>query len=113
MSIQDECICSVQCTKTNQRCTCLYSYDDDTCSCICGPAQVASQYRKMPPDSLVDICIKNADLSIVAEFLSRSCEAELFIPAARARTKISLSIKKAPLHSVISEIGLRMDLPVR
>jgi hypothetical protein len=48
---------------------------------------------------------------MVAEFLSRFCEAELFIPAASAKTKISLEIKKASLASVIEKVGLRIGLP--
>ncbi|WP_189591037.1 hypothetical protein [Mesorhizobium sp. M8A.F.Ca.ET.207.01.1.1] len=50
-------------------------------------------------------------MSAVAAFLSRYSEEELFIPAARARTKISLEIKKTTLASVIEHIGLRIGLP--
>jgi len=50
-------------------------------------------------------------LSAVAEFLNRYSEEELFIPAARAKTKISLEIKKTTLASVIEQVGLRIGLP--
>lgn len=110
MSIEDECICSVQCEGSGS-CACLYGRDENTCTCVCGPLQVLPAQRPKTVDSMVDICVKNAELSMVAEFLSRVCEAELFIPAARATTKISLRVKKASLGSVIEQLGLRIGLP--
>ena len=113
MSIEDECICSIQCARRGRGCLCAYDYEEDICTCFCGPPRVQPPQRlkKKSADSIVDICMKNAELSMVAEFLSRFCEGELFIPAALARTKISLRIKKASLASVIEQVGLRIGLP--
>ncbi|ESY76743.1 hypothetical protein X740_27520 [Mesorhizobium sp. LNHC221B00] len=72
---------------------------------------LSERTTKRPADSIVNICIKGAELSAVAEFLSRYSEEELFIPAARAKTKISLEIKKTTLASVIEHVGLRIGLP--
>ncbi|RWF42605.1 MAG: hypothetical protein EOS46_26435 [Mesorhizobium sp.] len=111
MTIEDDCECNTICPKY-QHCICIYHHDEGYCDCTCGPLRILSERAaKRPSHSIINICVKGAELSAVAEFLSRYSEEELFIPAARARTKISLEIKKTTLASVIEHVGLRVGLP--
>jgi hypothetical protein len=110
MTVEDDCECNTICPQY-QHCICIYHHDEGYCDCTCGPLQILSERTtKRPADSIINICVKGAELSAVAEFLSRYSEEELFIPAARAKTKISLEIKKTTLASVIEHVGLRIGL---
>jgi hypothetical protein len=86
---------------------CIFTYDDGRCNCECtGPIVITTARRKLPLYARVDINTREADLATVGEFLSNFCDAELFIPAAKASQKVSLSLKDVTLEGVIEQAGL-------
>jgi hypothetical protein len=85
----------------------VHFHDDGVCNCECtGPITIGEAPRKLSLYARVDIDTRGAELATVGEFLSRFCDAELLIPAAKASQEVLLSLKDVTLESVIQEAGL-------
>ncbi len=105
------CNCDDNCPKNNH-CACIFSYDDNTCNCDCwGPITLGADRTQIAKKSLnarIDICVKNVELATLGELLSKHCDAELLIPASKARTLITMSEKDMSLSTAIEKTGLRI-----
>ena len=103
------CDCDTHCPDSTS-CMCVFTHDDGVCNCDCfGPIVITSSAqsrKKRPLDALVSLCVKEVELGTLGEFLSRISDAELLIPAAKAKTKLSIEIKEASLESAIAKVGL-------
>ena len=105
------CDCDTHCS-TSTSCMCVFTHDDGICQCECtGPIVVTHSAATRPKkglDTQVDVCARGADLATVAEFISRICNADLLIPAAKAKTAVSLELKNVSVAYVIEKVGLRV-----
>ncbi|MCX5515634.1 hypothetical protein C3941_06710 [Kaistia algarum] len=104
------CECESQCP-TATHCYCIYTYEDGICVCVCDYPMVLPASARAPKSltSMVDLCIKNVELADLAAALDSLSDANVLIPAARARTKVSLHMHKIPLGDALSKLGLLTD----
>ena len=108
------CDCDDQCAEFSS-CMCV-SYPDTPGSCECdcwGPiviAPSAAKSGKRSADSPVDLCIKNADLALFAEFLSKRLDVQILIPAERVRESVSMKVTNSTVQSVAQKVGLVIGL---
>ncbi len=108
------CECAEQCPGALS-CTCIYTYDEGICLCICDfpmvlPASARQGGRKSPA-AKIDLCVRNVDLLSMALFLEHHCEGEFFVPAARAKETVSIGLKDISIADAAAKLGLILGAP--
>lgn len=104
MSAPGDCTCDNECPGESD-CACLYSYEDEQCNCDC-PGTIIIHLPTLKLESRVAFNTKGCELARLGEFLGKRSQAELLIPASRAREKISLQIEDATFADVLEAAGL-------
>lgn len=105
-----DCDCS-QCPGA-EICTCIYTYEDGICVCICQfPIILPAFARERPPQprsAKIDLCVKNLDLLSLANFLDSQCDGEVLLPASRAKEVVSVNFKNLSVMEAAEKVGLRI-----
>lgn len=106
------CECDSQCPSATH-CFCIYTYEDGVCVCVCDypivqPPSLAKGRTKNPLTARIDLCVKNVDLVSLGELFGSICEAELLVPALRARKSVSIGLKDVSIADAVERIGLRI-----
>ena len=103
----DGCVCDLVCPR-NTSCACIYVIDVGSCTCECSGRGGGSydSGRGLSLDTPVSVNATGISLSRFGAFLNGLCDAEILIPAASVRKRVSLTLKDTTLEAVIRKAGL-------
>lgn len=100
----DDCTCAHLCPDGD--CIAIYVHDKHECWLLCSTGDSVAPNGKLSPDTRLNIETRGIELAHLGEFLDRHCDTELFVPAAAARTRVTLRMEYATLSAVIEQAGL-------
>jgi hypothetical protein len=99
----EDCDCNKICPESTD-CTCIWVASTSVCECDCsGPIVIGPT---LLAEDRIAISSKGKTLTKLGELLNGLCQAELFIPAARAREVITFQSTETTVAEVITQLGL-------
>lgn len=99
----EDCDCDKICPESTD-CTCIWLASTGICECDCsGPIVIGPT---LLAEDRIAISSKGKTLAELGELLNGLCEAELLIPAARARVVVALQSTETTVAEVIAQLGL-------
>jgi len=99
----EDCDCNKICSESTD-CTCIWLASTGICECDCsGPIVIGPT---LLAEDRIAISSKGKTLAELGELLNGICDAELLIPAARAREVVALQSTETTVAEVVAQLGL-------
>jgi hypothetical protein len=92
-------------------CGCVYSYEEDACTCECFDSNVGGGNLSLSLGSKIDVSVKGLPLAQVAARFDKLLAREVLVPASRTRQKVSLNLKRVSFATALKALGLQTRTP--
>jgi hypothetical protein len=92
-------------------CGCVYSYEEDACTCECFDSNVGGSTLTLSLGSKIDVTVKGLPLAQIAARFDRLLAREVLVPASRTRQKVSLNLKRVSFATALKALGLQTRTP--
>lgn len=104
-----KCDCDTRCP-TSPNCTCLLIISTGKCTCDCDNVAI-EPLKTLKAEEPVNLCIRDNELGVVAEFVQRATGADVLVPAADMRKPISIGLEGVTFAEAMDQIGLVLGRP--
>ncbi len=94
-------------------CGCVYSYEEDACTCECFDSNVGGGNLSLSLGSKIDVTVKGLPLAQLAARFDRLLAREVLVPASRTRQRVSLQLKRVSFATALKALGLQTRAPKR
>ena len=102
------CSCGPRCKIVCEGgCGCVYSYEDDTCTCECFDSNVGGGNLSLSLGSKIDVSVKGLPLGQLAARFDKLLAREVLVPASRTRQRVSLNLKRVSFATALKALGLQ------
>jgi hypothetical protein len=106
------CSCGPRCKIVCEGgCGCVYSYEEDACTCECFDSNVGGGNLSLSLGSKIDVSVKGLPLGQLAARFDRLLAREVLVPASRTRQRISLNLKRVSFAVTLKALGLQTRAP--
>lgn len=108
------CSCGPRCKIVCEGgCGCVYSYEEDACTCECFDSNVGGGNLSLSLGSKIDLSVKGLPLGQLAARLDKLLAREVLVPASRTRQRVSLNLKRVSFAAALRALGLQTRTPRR
>ena len=102
------CSCGPRCKIVCEGgCGCVYSYEEDACTCECFDSNVGGGNLSLGLGSKIDVSVKRLPLGQLAARFDKLLAREVLVPASRTRQKVSLNLKRVSFAAALRALGLQ------
>ena len=102
------CSCGPRCKIVCEGgCGCVYSYEEDACTCECFDSNVGGSNLHLSLASKIDVSVKGLPLGQLAARLDKLLAREVLVPASRMRQRVSLNLKRVSFAAALKALGLQ------
>ena len=106
------CSCGPRCKIVCEGgCGCVYSYEEDACTCECFDSNVGGGNLSLSLGSKIDVSVKGLSLGQLAARFDKLLAREVLVPASRTRQKVSLNLKRVSFATALKTLGLQTRAP--
>jgi len=106
------CSCGPRCKIVCEGgCGCVYSYEEDACTCECFDSNVGGGNLSLSLGSKIDVSVKGLSLGQLAARFDKLLAREVLVPASRTRQRVSLNLKRVSFATALKTLGLQTRAP--
>jgi hypothetical protein len=99
------CDCDSECPGAGQ-CTCIGIVGGNpscVCTCVEEPITLPAMLEW---DAAVTLCVRDSELGDLAAFIQRTTRADILVPAAELRKRVSMKVEETSFADAIRQLGL-------
>ncbi|MER7514263.1 hypothetical protein ABTX82_39005 [Streptomyces lavendulae] len=71
----------------------------------------AKVHRKLDRKEMVQLCMRDVSMVVLASFLAERCDFEIYVPARAFEKKVTKKLSNVPLESALRELGMIIPDP--
>jgi hypothetical protein len=99
------CDCDTECPGAGQ-CTCIGILGGSpACVCTCSNEPIMLE-AMLEWDAPVTLCVRDQELAELAEFIQQTTRADILVPAAELRKRVSMKVEETSFADAIRQVGL-------